>query len=296
VQLVFDSVRAFAKHYPPWLQDEVESALPSLGLEATRLALEVIQAEQDGIPYAEAVRRIDFPLMGRVHLGLEDMLQHRMPVALRRTMREIVAATKRGEFDDLRRAVFAAATQDDPQGALLRFIVHEGNNIDVLVATWDAPEFEVLGTLARLEYDGQAMLFERLAMPEMHADDIRPFHVLLAELVEHALGDASAVALALQGKREAVDLVLELVEATRTIRGLDAPYAAVARADTFEEEVGAQELVDRYPWHFKTVDAVYQRRSRLRDKIADGEPPLVLDGSRLIDLLLEEARKEDDRE
>jgi len=296
VQLVFDSVRAFAKHYPPWLQDEVEGALPSLGLEATRLALEVMQAEQDGIPFADAVRRIDFPLMGRLHFGVEDMLQHRIPAEFRQTIRGLAAATKRGEFDELRRAIFTGASAADPQGALLRFLIHEGNNIDVLVATWDVPEFEVLGALGTTEYESQRVLYQRLAMPEMHADDIRPFHVMLAELVEHAVGDATAVARVLQEREEAVDLVLQLVEATRTIRALDAPNAAVARADTFDEEIGSQQLVDRYPWHFTSVNAVDQRRSRLRRDIAKGRPPLVLDGSRFIDVLLEEASEEGDQE
>lgn len=66
MQLVLDSVRIFAKHYPPWMQAEVEEALPSLSLEATRLGLEVMQAEQDGVPFADAVRRINFPLMSRL--------------------------------------------------------------------------------------------------------------------------------------------------------------------------------------------------------------------------------------
>jgi hypothetical protein len=295
MQLVLDSVRAVATYYPPWLREEVEGALPSLGLEATRLALEVMQAEQDGIPFAEAVRRIDFPLMSKVHFAIEDLLQHRVPNELRPIIRGLAAATKRGEFDELRRAVFAGASGGDPQGALLRFLIHEGNNIDVLVATWDLPEIEVLGALGRVETESQRMLYQRLAMPEMHAADIRPFHVMLADLIEYAVGDADAVARVLQERKEAVDLVLQLVEATRTVRGLDAPNAAVARAESFDADIGSQQLVDRYPWHFKSVNAVDQRRSRLRRDIAKGEPPLVLDGSRMIDLLLEEARKEDEK-
>lgn len=279
MQLVLDSVRIFAKHYPPWMQAEVEEALPALSLEATRLGLEVMQAEQDGVPFADAVRRIDFPLMSRLHFGIEDLLQHRIPKEFRKTIRRLAAATKRGEFDDLRRALFAAAAAAGPEGALLRFIIHEGNNIDLLVATWDAPEFEVLGALGRAEYEGQRALYQSLAMPEMHAHDIRPFHVMLSELVVRAFGDAADVALVLNGHGEAVDVVLQLVEATRTIRGLDAADAAVARADSFDEDIGSQELVDRYPWHFSSVNAVDQRRSRLRRKIAKRKPPLVLDGS-----------------
>jgi hypothetical protein len=292
MQLVLDSVRTLTKHYPAWMQSDMEAALPTLDLEATRLALEVTQAERDGIPYADAVRRIDFPLMSRLHFGVEDLLQHRIPPEVRQAISSLAAATKRGEFDGWRRALFAAAAQADLQGALLRFIIHEGNNIELLVATWDVPEFEALGTLGRLEYEGQRLLAEQLASSEMHSDDIRPFHVMLAELVVRAVGDAEGVALVLQEREEAVALVLQLVEATRTVRGLDAANAAVARADSFEEELGSQQLLDRYPWHFPSVNAVDQRRRRLRRDIANGKPPVVLDGSRLIDLILADAREE----
>src|SRR5262249_47949735 len=161
----------------------IEDALPSLGLEATRLALEVMQAEQDGVPFADAVRRIDFPLMSKLHFGIEHLLQHRIPPEVRQGIKELTAATKRADFDGLRRAIFAAASAGDPQGALLRFLIHEGNNVDLLVTTWEAPEFEVLGALGRLEYEGQRVLYERLAMREMHDDDVRPFQVMLAELI-----------------------------------------------------------------------------------------------------------------
>lgn len=294
MELVLDSVRAVARHYPAWLQAEIELALPSVALEASRLALEVMQAERDGIPYAEAVRRIDLPLMGRVHFGLEDLLQSRLPPALRDAVRSLAHAAKRGEFEGFRRALFAgAAREGEPQAALLRFLLYEGARIDLLVATWDLPELEALGTLGRIDREAQAVLSRRLAMPEMHDGEVRPLHVVMAELAVRAFGDADAASLAAQEQSEAMDFILQLAEVTRTIRGLDAPYAAVARADAFEEEMDSQRLVDVYPWHFRSPNAVDQRRSRLRRMIKAGKPPVVLDGSRLIDVILADLRSEE---
>lgn len=289
MQLVVDSMRAVVQHYPGWLRAEMEEALPSMALEASRLALEVMQAERDGIPYVDAARRIDFPLMGRVHFGLEDLLQQRVPDFVRQAVRSLAAATKRGEFDELRRCLFAgAARRDTPEAALLRFLLYEGARIDLLAATWHIPELEVLGALARIDAEAQTILEARLSMPQMFEGDVRPLHVLVVDLALRAFGDAESVALALQERDDAVELVLRLVEATRTIRGLDAPNAAVARAEAFDEEVGAEQLCDRYPWHFASPNTVDQRRSRLRRAIAGGAPPLVTDGSRYIDVIREE--------
>ena len=292
MDLVLDVVRALAKHYPPWIQAELESGLPSIELEATRLALEVVQAERDAVPFAVAVRRIDFPLMGRVHFGLEDLLQHRLPPEFRAVVANLAAATKRGEFDEWRRSLFLAAARRDIQGALFRFILHEANNLDLLVATWTQPEFEVLGTLSKLEHDGETILKDQLASVPMQADDVRPLHVLFAELFLRALADAQDVARVVGEQEDAMAAVLKLIDATNAARALDAPNAALLRRDALEEDIGAQELVDRYPWHFNSVDAVYQRRSRLCRDFADGEPPFVTDGSRLIDLILEHAQED----
>ncbi len=295
MQLVLDSVRTVAQHYPPWLRAELEVALPSVALEATRLALEVMQAERDGIPFSEAVRRIDLPLMGRVHFGLTDLLHHRMPAEFRSALRDLATAVKRGDFEGLGLALFAAASREgDPQAALLRFLLYEGARIELLIATWERPEFEALGVLGKIDREAQDVLSRRLAMREMHDGAVRPLHVLMAELELRAYGDAEAVALALRHSEEATMFVLQLVEATRTIRGLDAPKAAVARADAFEAEMDSQRLVDTYPWHFSTTNSVDQTRSRLRRAIERGEPPLVLDGSRFIDVLLAEMREGDD--
>lgn len=293
MQFILDSVHALARHYPPWFQAEIAEALPALRLEAMRLALEVMQAERDNIPYADAVRRVDFPLMGRVHFGLEDLLQHRLPPFLREAIRSLIGAARCGEFDELRRAMFDGAANDDPQAALLRFLLYEGARFDLMVATWDIPELEVVGALARVDREAQRILQERLAMPHMHAPDVRPLHVLWADLALHAFGDAEAATQSLQDP-ESIGLVQRLTEITRIIRGLDAAYAAVARADAFSEEMGSQQLVDRYPWHFSTSNAVDKRRSRLRQAVSEGRPPVVTDGSRLVDLIQGAAREEEE--
>lgn len=294
MQLVLDSVRAITRFYPPALQAEMESALPDIALEASRLALEVMQAERDGVPYAEAVRRIDFPLMGRVHFGLQDLLQQRLPKALRNAVRGLAEAASGGEFDDLRAGLFAdAADRSSVQSALLRFLLYESTRIGLLVLTWELPELEALGALGRIDREAQAILSGRLAMPEMHDGRVRPLHLLVADLALRAFGDAETVRRAVQEREETVAFVLELIEATRTIRSLDAPFAAVAHADAYEEEMDSQRLVDTYPWHFQRANDVDQRRSRLRKMLKAGKPPVVVDGSRLIDIILAEQRKEE---
>lgn len=292
MQLVVDSFQAVIRYYPPWLQVEMAAAWPMLRLEASRLALEVLQAEHDGVQYADAVKRIDFPLMSRVHFGLEDLLQHRLPPSLRDTIRNLARAGKMGEFDGLRRAMFHGATHDDPQGALLRFFLYEGARLDLLIATWDFPELEAVGALTRIDREAQRILLEQLAMPQMHKEDVRPLHVLVAELALHAFGDAENITHTLQGT-DAINRVLRLADIVRTVRGLDAPYAAVARIDAFDDELGSQQIADRYPWHFSTANAVDKRRSRLRQALDDGDLPAVTDGSRLVDIIQSAAREEE---
>ena len=294
MELVFESFQAVARHYPPLLQAEMAAGLPSLALEASRLALEVMQAERDGLPYAEAARRIDYPLMGRVHNVLRDLLQVRLPDYMRGAVRSLAAAAKQGEFDGLRRSIFNGADGNDLQAALLRFGIYESTRLDLLIATWEIPELEVVGALERIDREAQTTLRDLLTMPEMREGEVRPLNVLFAELAIRAFGDADALTRAMQST-EAIEMVLRLADATRTIRGLDAPNAAVARAELDEDEIGSQQLVDAYPWHFPTTNAVDQRRSRLRQAMSENKPPLVTDGSRFVDMVREAARKEEDR-
>ena len=295
MQLVLDFARTIIGFYPAVVQEELREALPSITLEASRLALEVMQAERDNVPYVDAVHRVTFPLMGRVHFGLQDLLQYQLPAPVRAALGGLAAAAKGGGFEDLRRSLFAsAAGEDDMQSALLRFFLFECARIELLVATWELPEVEVLGSLARLDREAESIIRARLAMKEMIDQDVRPLNVVAAELFLRAISDADGAARQMLGGSDAIQMVLHLVEATRMIRGFDAANAAVARVDAFESEIGSQQLADRYPWHFSTPNAVDKRRSRLRRAIADGRPPYVEDGSRMIDFIRAPATDEDE--
>ena len=106
---VTTAVRSIASFYPPHFRAEIERDIPRLMLQAGSLALEVMRAEGDGIRYAEAVHRPEFPLMGRVHYGLADLLQWRLTPELREALQELARHAEAGEFDDARRLLFIVA-------------------------------------------------------------------------------------------------------------------------------------------------------------------------------------------
>jgi hypothetical protein len=112
------------------------------------------------------------------------------------------------------------------------------------------------------------------------------------EFFGRAFKDAATAQRVLTGSEESMDIIEQMIDATRAIRTLDAPNAAVARAEVFEEELGSQQIADRYPHHFPTANAVDLRRSRLRKAFSKGNVAVHKD--RFIDLILEELRDEEE--
>jgi hypothetical protein len=289
MQLVALAARSVFNFYPPAFRAAIEPALPALLLDASQLAVEVMRAEQEGILFPDAARQVRFPLLGRVHFGLGDLLQRRLPVELRDGVRAAVRQAARGDLDGLRRAFFTAAVRrDDPQAALMRFLLYQAVRLNLLVATWDDPAVEVLGSLARIEREAQGMLDEILAMEELHDEEVRPLQVVVSEFFIRAFQDAEEARRAvMMQSAEAISIIQGLVESTTLVRALYAPDAAVACPDAFEDDMGSQQLADRYPDHFTTANAADLRRSRLRRAIAQGKPPVATRGDRLIDLIRE---------
>lgn len=166
------------------------------------------------------MRRIDFPLMGRVHFGLQDLLQQRLPKALRNAVRGLAEAASGGEFDELRSGLFADAAEPcSVQSALLRFLLYESTRIGLLVVTWELPELEALGALGRIDREAQAILAGRLGCQRCTKAVCAPdSHSRFADLALRAFGDTETLRRAVQEREETMAFVLELIEATRTIR------------------------------------------------------------------------------
>ena len=293
MQLVTYATQKIIELYPPEIRAQIEPELPSLMLDAASLALEVMRAEQDKILFHEAAQQIRFPLLARVHFGIQDLLQSRIPKELREGFRVFARQADQTDLEPLRRSLFhEAARRGEPQAALLRFFIYEFLRADLLIATWDEPAFEVLGVLERIEDQAQKLLDELLDLKEMHEEEVRPLQLVAAEFFVHAFRDAETAQRVLTGSEESIDIIERMIEATRTIRTLDAPDAAVARAEVFEEEMGSQQLADRYPHHFATANAVDLRRSRLRKALSQGNVAVHKD--RFIDLILEELEQEEE--
>jgi hypothetical protein len=61
--------------FPSGIRQMIELALPSIALQAARLGLEVMDAEQRGLKYSEAVQRGEFIKMQRVYFAASNLLQ-----------------------------------------------------------------------------------------------------------------------------------------------------------------------------------------------------------------------------
>lgn len=287
MQIVTDTLRVLMPYYPQPIREQIDGALDAIGLEAVQLAAEVMRAERDGIPFHDAANRVDFTLLARVHHGTADLLQRRIPLALRGALRGMGAAARNGAFEHIRRATFLRALGDGPEAALLRFLIYQAARLNLLVLTWDDPSVEVLGSLARIDREAESIVRQLLAQTEIAAPDVRPLHILVAELAVRMTGDIREVMSSvarMDRQRDAVSLLEQMIDATRLTRSLEGADAAIARSSTFDDDLGSQEIADRYPWHFRTAAAVDQRRSRLRRQLS-GARPLAKQQHRMIDLI-----------
>jgi hypothetical protein len=289
--VVTETVRSLLSLYPPSFHAEIEASLPSLSLQAQRLAMEVESAELEGIPYAEAVDRPDYPLMGRLHYGVRDLLQWHVPPAIREIFEALGRRAAEGGFDSLRRSLFAAARRNDKESAVMRFVFYEMIGMNLLLATWDNPGVEVSGSLDRVQADVQQQLEARLAMPEMHEADVRPLHVLVAEAMWRLHEDAENSS-RFQLEETIAELV-EIAQTTQIMRSLEAPDAAALRIGRDDETLGSQRIADRYPWHFPSRNSVDQRRARLGKKFRkEGALALSAEGVRVVDIMRGTSKKE----
>jgi hypothetical protein len=148
-----------APFYPPALREAIEDSVPTIVLQAARLSMEVLAAEQRGLTFAEAVCHSDFPLMERTYFTARAMFQHRLPPEVQAALGNMLKVGLEGGLDPLRKLIFAVASRsDDPDAAMCRFFLWVSIQLNVLGATWDAPEVEMLGTLREMEDKGESVL------------------------------------------------------------------------------------------------------------------------------------------
>src|SRR6185312_17309941 len=83
-----------------------------------------------------------------------------------------------------------------------------------------------------------------------------------------------------------IQALLEKAEVLRTLRTLDTRSAAAIEPLMQDPSIGSVQIVERYPHHFISVDALESVRKRVKRMVKDGtlEPP----NDRVIDLLRNE--------
>lgn len=290
--LVVSALKSLTNLFPSHLRTEVENDIPALSLAAGRLAMEVLDAELNGLKYLDAVEHPNYPLMARVHHGVLDTLQWRMPPQMLGTIRTVCKSAARGDFDPFRKAFFNLATRkNDPEAALARFFLFQGIRLNLYVWTWNQPEVEASGCLAEIENEAQQCLEKWLNEPEMQEPDLRPLNIVVADAIAQLGVRTSRMANLLRRHvGDVVEQIIDMAEATRLVRAMDAADAAVFRPGRSKEPLGSQRIADRFPWHFPSANAVEQRRSRIKRKIKTDQ--LTSEGSsRLIDVILDETKE-----
>lgn len=278
---------------PEPVRRRLEPELPRLKLGMARLALEVLAAESASIRYRDAVVRVDFPLMARVHFGVLDQLQSRPPPELRAIIGTLVKRAEAGRFDSARRLLFEIARRTDADAALARFLLFQAVRLNLYVNTWEEPLFEAWGSLDRVESEAEQNLRELLSVDELFHPDIRPLHVLVKETLMRLNIDAAQVRERMKDRIETyIDKVPLLADAHAAVRALDARDAAVFRPGLSQESLSSQRIADRFPQHFRNANAVDKRRERAATRWDPDHPPTP-PGDRMIDLLLAAAKDHD---
>jgi hypothetical protein len=270
--------------FPASLRESMERELPMLALLAYQLGVDVMVAEQQGLKYSEAVRRPEFIKMGRVYYGATNLLQWRLTPALRQVVSAMLSRATAGTFEPTRKLLFVIASRkNDPEAALCRFLLWVAVRVNLVILTWDDPGIDVRGSLDETEDAAEGTLRQLLDLTngEMQEADFRPLHVLVADAAIHMyIHDHTIVEAMSEFSTELQELLIN-AEALEKVRALDARSAAMFWPGGSTGEMGSQQITDRFPQHFESPNAMEQRRSRLRKKVAAIEPA----GDRFIDLL-----------
>lgn len=176
---------ALLEFFPAEVRGEIEGGLPRLAIDAQRLGLEVLVAEEDGLSFADAARQQGrYPLMARAHYGVLDLLQTELPKPLVEIIAVVFEQMRAAPgLKDWTRRVFEVAGGPDAGGALLRFLIYEGVRLNFWLLTWDQPDIEAAGTFCEFDAQAERVLKEHLRCPPYGDQEVRPMSVLIAELM-----------------------------------------------------------------------------------------------------------------
>lgn len=242
--------------------------------------MEVLAAEQREVRFSAAVERpAQFPLMGQVYGGAQNLLQWQVPHSMREAFQTTLNQAIDGKFESWRHLLFAIARRKgDPEAALCRFLIWCAVRINLLIATWHQPPVQACRVLDDLEDRTEEVLQNLFDTPGMDEPDCRPLHMLVAVVLQEAF--VAMKSLLLGGMTE---IEVGTAEALRVIRGLEARDAAMFEPGRSTGAIGSQQILDRYPQHdFKSPNAMEQRRSRITKKSDN----LAVVSDRLIDFIL----------
>ncbi len=284
---------------PAELHEPARQGFAQLQIPAMEVALAATRAEQETIPFREAVRdETRFGPLSRFHYGWIDLLQFELPPALAETVRAGLRQADGLNLDHVRKEMFTlAAHTTGATGSLLRFLLSEILYANVLLAVrGDDGTLEASGCLSLIEAEAQRVVEHALADSAMQEPGVRPLETMFAGLFVRLERTWAALAPTIaKATTEFHERFAMLIEASHRAKLAAAADAAIIRGalerEFDGESVGSQRTADRHPLVFASAEAVDQRRSRLRRRWIAGEAPRAA-GIRLVDILFEDLSKE----
>ena len=266
---------------------EVRSAFTLLQIKGAQLAVESAAAEIEGLAFSDAVHRpADYPLMSKIHRGMEAFLLYELKAEHAEAMRAFFKRLDRSPrlLGEARAMIFdLARATNNAWAAAARFLAYEAGRLNLLVRTWDAPQVEAIGVLRDFDVEAERVMRKQLA--EI-SGDVRPLEVLVSELMIRLTRAyrkrAAEIDAVVSEIRDEVRHRTQWVTFARNMtpaKNLIIKNALVPTAD----RLASAELVELFPELFSSANQVDAARRRLSLKDANAER-----NTRVLDLLREE--------
>ena len=221
---------------PPCRTLGIPSSLVEVDVDHTTVVVELLGREVDVL---QSPKLAD----DRVGLGLSIALGHPRPCVLLSSLEEL---------SDVHQRAASTTRGNDPDAALCRFLLWTAIRVNLLVATWDAPAVEAIGTLAEMETRAEEVLRELLDVREMVVEpDVRPLTVMVSEMLVHtSISVKDRFALAMRDYGTELGIIMTNAEAVAAVRALDARHAVLFNPGPFAGQPGSGQIAGR-PWRRK---------------------------------------------
>lgn len=266
--------------------EELERGLDQLGARLGRLAVELVDAQAQGLRLAQAAaNELDYPILHRLHLGIRDVLTLSLPPPLAAWARQTLAAPDSPVFDDFQRGLAALAASDDappPSRALARLFLFEAVRVNLIVAEHlSGSSIAAVGGLpADVDAIAEAEVDEYVALAAQIDAEVRPLNVLVAAgllSLEQHVGELKDVLARIEDDLATAFRLRAALELK--LRDMDAADALLIRnafAPALDEQrLEVERLQAEHPLLLgeRRRDAIDQQVSRLRRRIAAGDWP-----------------------